>query len=389
LDQWLRDQAAKNKPGVGGGAGRGLAFLFSAGTVLGLMLVIKLLNTNGKIFQEQWPAFSWMAWALSLGTCCLLACIHHGKIFRLKDCRCEVKIAVAIVSLVFMLDLLTYQKLFQLSWPRRLKSCAPIATEVYPFNYQKLRKMAHRINPHVRASAEIVAEVPHRLSVEAYHFMLFDMGIPREYPNYYWLFPVYELLESRFPQFTRLASLSDFMRYPGADVFFNVFGIASPKLRLTSNALIAPDHATALATVANTGFPIDRTIVLENVSALAIKNWKADSAQKRSGTIAINDYSFNQISLTVNVTNPDGAWLYYADAKHPGWHAEIDHKTVPIYPANLAFKAIFVPSGSHSVRFFFWNDLQNIAGLTLAFTGILYSLALLTFIGKKVLKPYV
>jgi hypothetical protein len=388
VDQWLSDHAPQKKQRTKDRAGSGLAFLFSCGTVLGLMLVIKLLNTKGWLFQEQWPSFSWCAWSITLGSCFLLAYELSAKRVCSKNQRSEAGTAVTVALLVLTLDLLAYQTLFQLSWPRRLESSTPNAAEVYPFKYQRTRKLAYDLNEHVRSAAKIVAAIPFRLSVETYHFLLFDMGVPREFPNYYWLSPVYELIENRFPQFNHQSSLAAFLSTPGTDTFFNVFGIATPKLRLISNAVFAPDHATALNVILNPFFPIDRAVVLENVSNNVQKNWKSNPTLNRSGKITVDHFSFNQISLTADVQNPDGGWLYYTDAYHPGWHAQVDRKNVPVYPANIAFKAVFVPSGNHSVRFYFWNGMQSLAGLILAFAGILFALVLLILMGKTVLRPY-
>jgi hypothetical protein len=388
VDQWLRDAAMSRRRRGRTAPAANLAFLFSAGTILGLMLVIKLINSDGWLFKEQWPAFSWWAWGMALGACCLLGYTHSGKIIRTKNNQYEAGTAVTLALLVLMLDLLAYQTLFQLSWPRRLSSCAPIATQVYPFKYQRTRKVFHTVNPRVRIASKIVNEVPYRLSVEAYHFMLLDMGIPREYPNYYWLAPVYKLIENCFPQFNHLPSLMAFLSFPGTPAFFKVFALTSPKLHLVSDIVFAQNHDAALEMVSNPEFPIERTTILENVGKSLQQKWKNNPAMRHSGRITVSHFSFNEITMIADVKNPAGAWLYYADAYHPGWHAEIDRKAVPVYPANMAFKAVFVPAGSHKIRFYFWNGLQNLAGLALAFSGIVAALILFIFMAKKVLKPY-
>ena len=63
----------------------------------------------------------------------------------------------------------------------------------------------------------------------------------------------------------------------------------------------------------------------------------------------------------VSVTDPDEIVLqarlrsdglvFLADAYYPGWHARVDGREQPIFPANLAFRAVAVPAGEHTVEF--------------------------------------
>lgn len=64
---------------------------------------------------------------------------------------------------------------------------------------------------------------------------------------------------------------------------------------------------------------------------------------------AVKGYDYN--SLDLNVHAPARGVLYWADGYDPYWRARVDGTEVPVYRANLAFKAIFVPDGRHTVRF--------------------------------------
>jgi hypothetical protein len=46
-------------------------------------------------------------------------------------------------------------------------------------------------------------------------------------------------------------------------------------------------------------------------------------------------------------------YLFTGDAYYPGWRAELDGKPATLYRANLAFRAVHVPSGEHVVVYRF------------------------------------
>ena len=45
--------------------------------------------------------------------------------------------------------------------------------------------------------------------------------------------------------------------------------------------------------------------------------------------------------------------LYWVDGFDHGWHATLDGRAIPIHRANINFKAIEVPSGTHRIKFYY------------------------------------
>ena len=68
-------------------------------------------------------------------------------------------------------------------------------------------------------------------------------------------------------------------------------------------------------------------------------------------SVELTEYLPTQISLTA-VSH--GNLLYLSDTNYPGWRAFIDGKPTKIYSANHAFRAMYVPSGTHTIRFTFF-----------------------------------
>lgn len=89
--------------------------------------------------------------------------------------------------------------------------------------------------------------------------------------------------------------------------------------------------------------------------------------------------SAREVTLDVDVGNGCG-YLVLADAFAPGWSAEIDGAATPIYAANLAFRAVAVPEGKHTVRFRYrpWSALLGIplclGGIVLVLVSGVWSL---------------
>jgi hypothetical protein len=67
------------------------------------------------------------------------------------------------------------------------------------------------------------------------------------------------------------------------------------------------------------------------------------------GTVEILDRSGDSWELQASLERP--GLLVLAESDYPGWQATVDGDPTPIHVANLAFRAISLPAGEHSVRF--------------------------------------
>ncbi len=88
--------------------------------------------------------------------------------------------------------------------------------------------------------------------------------------------------------------------------------------------------------------------------------------EKRRFTFSISQYDCNSCDMRVS-TDKDG-FLYWADGYDKWWDAYINGKEVPIYRANIDFKAIVLPKGENNVRFVYNPVLLKVA--LLVFYGV-------------------
>ncbi len=91
---------------------------------------------------------------------------------------------------------------------------------------------------------------------------------------------------------------------------------------------------------------------------------------------AIAAYSPERV--VVDAETQAGGYLVLTDSYYPGWRAWVDGEEAPILPANVLFRAVWLPPGRHQVEFRFepdslrWGAMTTVAtmtGLALAIMG--------------------
>ena len=81
-------------------------------------------------------------------------------------------------------------------------------------------------------------------------------------------------------------------------------------------------------------------------------------------------------TVQVAAQSDTGGVLFLSDTYYPGWQAEVDGVPARIYKADVAFRAVNVPPGSHVVRFVFRPRSLRLsiygagAGLLVAMAGL-------------------
>ncbi len=97
----------------------------------------------------------------------------------------------------------------------------------------------------------------------------------------------------------------------------------------------------------------------------------------------VTDFNSNHVKINVNVLQ-DSAWLFYSDIWHPSWQATVNGVAVPVFKANLAYKAVPLNQGQNDIHFFFRPRniilYQKWIGLNAAFwVGMIFWLTIQVF----------
>jgi hypothetical protein len=160
-----------------------------------------------------------------------------------------------------------------------------------------------------------------------------------------------------------------------------ILGCDAPKLRLVAGATIVEDARAARdALRANAAITAPTADVIRLGPGTA-RPPSAGTWVPEAGTVQVTQFTLNELVARAHVAVQDGAWLIYADAFHPGWRASVDGREAPIAEANLAFKAVWLSSGDHVVRFRYRPGLSYYASYALAAFGLACGLALLAGFG--------
>ena len=116
---------------------------------------------------------------------------------------------------------------------------------------------------------------------------------------------------------------------------------AMPRVFVATQALAA-DFDAIMKTGAWPQADYRATVLLSSTS---------DQTPRRAGTARLLRYANTAISVEAEA--PDGGWLVLTDIWHPWWEANVDGAPAPIEQADIAFRAVRLPPGRHTVEFRF------------------------------------
>jgi hypothetical protein len=116
-----------------------------------------------------------------------------------------------------------------------------------------------------------------------------------------------------------------------------------PRAYAVHHTRVIEEEGAALAAMLDPGFDPAHTAILAGGREL-------DGPQpgKAASAVTILSYEPEEIVLQASLLSP--GYVALSDSWYPGWRATVDREPVPIERANLAFRAVYVPQGTHTVR---------------------------------------
>ena len=120
-----------------------------------------------------------------------------------------------------------------------------------------------------------------------------------------------------------------------------------PRAFVVHRSRLVEDDETALAAMADAGFDPGQEVLLaaETGREIIAPSPTGPSADR----VRIAEYSAERVVVEVDAGS--AGYLLLTDAHYPGWQAMLDGQEVPILRADVLFRAVQVPAGSHVVEF--------------------------------------
>lgn len=180
------------------------------------------------------------------------------------------------------------------------------------------------------------------------------------------------------PGIRRLAEIPNW-----SDVSFYLYRNerAAARVALVTNWNYVTSDDEALKMMLSLPYDPRKQVVLQKPKSTFFEQpFKITSPQKANsnfsecnGSSQIKKITSNTHSALFNVSNNCEGYLVFSEPFYPGWRVYVDGKPTPIFRANYAFSAIFLPAGEHEVkRFYRPNSLLLGALSSLVFCVLLW-----------------
>jgi len=125
---------------------------------------------------------------------------------------------------------------------------------------------------------------------------------------------------------------------------------ATPRAIMVYRAEVARTDQEALAILAAAPQAVFTRVVLSDGTALPSDPQLASRTNTAAQGLVIPGAS-SPTTASFTVKTEVGGYLFESDAYYPGWTVSVDGDSANLYRANVAFRAVYVPAGTHVVTF--------------------------------------
>ena len=145
-----------------------------------------------------------------------------------------------------------------------------------------------------------------------------------------------------------------------------------PRFFLTSDFVLANDKKEALLLLYDKNIDLKKTLILEESPSVSLD-------AKSKGNVDLILYKPNKIEFKVNVSG--NTLLFLSDNYYPEWNVTIDGNVSKILIADYTLRAVAVPKGEHTIKFFYNPKSFNL-GLVVGVIGIVILILSIIYVKK-------
>lgn len=171
-----------------------------------------------------------------------------------------------------------------------------------------------------------------------------------------------------------------------------------PRVRLMEEVRFVRNADEAVALLSQPRFPVRDALVLEDPERAGQERTADNPDQQEEsgdsesaavqgsgavGTVEVVTYEPDRVVF--DVTAARSCFLFLADTYYPQWEASLDGNPTNILPANVAFRAVEVPAGTHRLVFRYRGQSFR-TGLAISLAALLAA-ASLAFLFRRVSPP--
>lgn len=137
-----------------------------------------------------------------------------------------------------------------------------------------------------------------------------------------------------------------------------IAGISEDKIQFFSRAFLADSDEAVAAAITDPAYA-GGFLFLQGPAGTEsnVPPWKTgqplDPDARLPVPYRVDRFDANRIEVSAEIPGADPAWMFYSDVWHPGWRAAVNGRPVPVYRANLAYKAVPLQPGPNRVRLTF------------------------------------
>lgn len=155
---------------------------------------------------------------------------------------------------------------------------------------------------------------------------------------------------------------------------------AFDKVFLVPNAQWQPANDEVIAALTHREYDPGQQVLLGGETPPPFELTK--NAPPVEGSASITSYEPTKVEISAQTDQ--GTWLILNDTYTPQWHAKLDGQDTPIYSANAAFRAVFLPAGEHSITFYYHSPAtQKAKILTIIGLGAVLGIYLFHYLKSR------